>query len=89
MFTRLLPNKTEPIRRSLSSVILSARSAPFEPLSAWARSLPRDAAVSAVSEPENRPESTRRQKIIPLLIQKALSSIAGAVSICENTLCDC
>ncbi len=33
MLTRLLPSSTEPIRRSLSSVILSARSAPFDPLS--------------------------------------------------------
>ena len=64
MFTRLLPSRTEPISRSLSSVIRKARSAPADPLSAWTRSLPRDAAVSAVSEPEKNPERTSRNKMI-------------------------
>ena len=54
ILTKLLPNKTEPIRRSLSSVILRARFAPREPLSACARNFPRDAAVKAVSLPEKK-----------------------------------
>ena len=81
MFTRLLPKRTEPISRSLSSVILSARAAPLLPLSAWVRSLPRDAAVNAVSEPEKKPDNTRRNKITPVVIQNALSNVAVAVSI--------
>ena len=42
MLTKLLPRRTEPISRSLSSVILSARIAPLAPLSACARSFPRE-----------------------------------------------
>src|SRR5690554_3666663 len=88
ILTRLLPKSTEPIRRSLSSVIASAVSAPLSPLSARARNLPREAAVSAVSLPENRPESTKSSKIAATVIQndvskiKLVASIEGAVSLC-------
>ena len=74
MLTRLLPRRTDPISRSLSSVMASARSAPWLPLSACARSLPREAAVSAVSEPEKKPDSTSRSTIPPDVTQKAVST---------------
>ena len=86
MFTRLLPNKTEPISRSLSSVMRKARCAPTDPLSAWARNFPRDAAVKAVSEPEKNPDKTRSNKITPQVIQKVLSRDANVLVICEYIL---
>ena len=73
IFTKLLPNKTEPIRRSLSSVMSKARCAPRDPLSACVRNFPREAAVNAVSDPEKNPDSTSNSKIDPVVIQKALS----------------
>ena len=57
MFTKLFPNKTEPIKRSLSSVIFNAFLAPGSPLSALVLSFALDAAVSAVSEPEKNADN--------------------------------
>jgi hypothetical protein len=51
---------------------LSARTAPFAPASprsAMLRSLPREAAVSAVSEPEKKPEHISRNRITAAVIQ--------------------
>ena len=81
MLTKLLPNNTDPIRRSLSSVMSNARCAPREPLSACVRIFPRDAAVSAVSEPEKNPDKTKSKRIAPVVIQNALSRFINSCSI--------
>ena len=81
MLTKLLPNNTDPIRRSLSSVISKARCAPRDPLSACVRIFPRDAAVSAVSEPEKKPDKTKSNRIAPVVIQNALSRFINSCSI--------
>jgi hypothetical protein len=60
--------------RSPSLVTFKARAAPTEPLSACARSLLREAAVSAVSDPEKNPESTRSTKIAPEVIKNLVLS---------------
>ena len=70
MFTKLLPRRTDPINPSVSSVIFNAFAAPLEPLSACVRNLPREAAVRAVSLPENRAERSKRKKTAPIVIQK-------------------
>jgi hypothetical protein len=83
MLTTLLPRRIAPIMRSLSSVTFSAVSAPFSPLSARDRSLPRDAAVSAVSDPEKKADRIRRPKIDAAVIQKAASreDVAGSIGV--------
>ena len=74
ILTKLLPNNTEPIKRSLSLVTFKARSAPAEPLLAFACNLLREAAVNAVSEPEKNPDNIKRIKIAPTVIQNPLSN---------------
>ena len=54
--------------------------APLEPLSACAFSLPREAAVSAVSEPEKKPDKTINPKIPAAVSQKAISSVLSMSS---------
>ena len=81
----LLPSRIAPISFSPSSVTFSARSAPPLPLSACARSLPRDAAVSAVSEPEKKADSSKRHRIAAVVIQKVESSISSQ-DMAENPL---
>ena len=83
IFTRLFPKRTEPISLSLSSVISRARCAPREPLSAWLRNFPREAAVSAVSEPEKKLDNTNKHMIVPAVIQKATLKIEFGSSISD------
>ena len=71
ILTKLLPSNTDPINRSLSSVMAKARCAPRDPLSACVRNFPRDAAVRAVSEPEKNAEKTSRANMAPDVIQNA------------------
>ena len=73
IFTKLLPSSTDPINPSVSSVIFNAFEAPLDPLSAWLRSFPREAAVNAVSLPENIAERSNRNKTAPIVIQKLWS----------------
>ena len=82
ILTRLLPKSTEPIKRSLSSVISNARCAPLEPLSACALSLPREAAVSAVSLPEKNPDKTSSPAIAATENQKfaSIMDVVGSIS---------
>ena len=70
IFTKLLPSSTDPINPSVSSVIYSALEATLDPLSACLRSFPREAAVNAVSLPENIAERSNRNKTAPIVIQK-------------------
>ena len=81
MLATLLPRSSAPIRRSLSSVIFSAVAAPREPRSACPRSFPREAAVSAVSEPEKNADSSSSARIAAAVSQKAASSEAREAEI--------
>jgi hypothetical protein len=71
IFTKLFPNSTEPINRSLSSVIDNALAAPRDPLSAWVWSLPLEAAVKAVSLPEKKADNNKRINMADIVSQKA------------------
>src|SRR5690606_23610914 len=79
MLTTLLPSRIAPISLSPSSFSFSAISAPVLPLSACARSLPREAAVSAVSDPEKKADIRRSTTIAPAVSQVVVSSMRSAV----------
>ena len=80
ILTKLLPKRTEPIKRSLSLVTFKALAAPSEPLSACACSLLREAAVKAVSEPEKKLDRISRTKIAPKVIQKPESKLKFSIT---------
>jgi hypothetical protein len=61
MLTRLLPKQDRADQPFVVLGDLQRLLAPRLPLSACARSLPREAAVSAVSLPEKKADSTSRQ----------------------------
>ena len=86
IFTRLLPKRTDPIRRSLSSVTSRARCAPRDPLSACARNFPREAAVRAVSLPEKNPERISRAAIADTEIQNSASKRRAVSSMVMSVL---
>ena len=73
MFTMLLPSNSAPIIRSLSSVTFIAAAAPDDPLSANCLSLPRDDAVSAVSDPEKKADITKRHRMARAVSQNVVS----------------
>ena len=79
MLTILLPNRTEPIILSLSSISSSAVRARLEPLSAITCSLALLAAVSAVSEPEKKAEQARRTAM-PITVPQIDQSMLAKVS---------
>ena len=88
MLTMLLPKSSAPIIRSRSSVTFIAAAAPSEPRSACDFSLAREAAVSAVSEPEKKADASRRMPMAAVVIQKAVSmGSCGWVSVSGGGPC--
>ena len=79
MLTKLLPKSTDPISRSLSSVIRNARAAPVDPLSARLFSFARDAAVSAVSDPEKKADKTSNTKMPATVNQNVVVSTSQSL----------
>ncbi len=75
----LLPSSSAPIMRSLSSVTAIAAAAPVDPLSACALSLLREAAVSAVSEPEKKADITSSPRMTATVSQKAVSRVEASM----------
>ena len=73
IFTKLFPNKTAPIKRSVSSVKASARLAPRDPLSAIECNFPRFAAVKAVSDPEKKADKPNKTNIAKTVSQDVAS----------------
>ena len=82
MFTKLLPSNMAPMSRSLSDVTRRALAALWSPLSACDLSLPRDAEVSAVSEPENSAEMQIRSRIAVPTVTTSKLSFANRSSTC-------
>src|SRR5690554_551632 len=80
MFTRLLPRRMAPINRSLRSHRVCTASARLSPWFNRRCIRGRDAAVSAVSEPEKKPEriiKTRMAMVVRMSALSIVDSISG------------
>ena len=79
MLTRLLPSRIAPMSRSRSSVRSSTIFARLFPSSARRCMRARDAAVSAVSEPEKKPEKSSSNTMAPRMTPRPSETISGGL----------